>query len=522
MSTTSRRLWLGGKRFALSFPRDDWEAQDVVRATEGRRWDGTRRVWTVPATRRTLEALEPLGFETPAMHAGALAQWRADLERPPLDGPRGVCIGERELFPYQAAGVEWLRKRKRAILHDEQGTGKTTQAIAWAAGDDPVLVIAPLVLVPTWKGELQATRVSWDPHVVGQKDEQRELPNGWTLCSYERLKKLRPPVGKKFKMIVDEASYIKNPKTARSKLVLEWGKAADAVLVINGTLIVNRPIELWPILLLMQERAPKEFFAWAQRYCGAYRTPYGWDFNGATFVDELAKDIQHIALRRTKAEALPFLPPKLRLTVRAEVGAEGLARLDERAHELWEHLRVGESLKHGTGYKCLQELRVESAMSKVPFAVDWLEQRGLDNGRKTVVFSEFKDPLRSISKMYGQGGRYAVKVTGDESDAQREEAQRQFREDPNCTVLLATYAVGERGLNLQSADTVVILDLPWTPAQLDQAEDRVHRYGQTKVVEVVTIMSGHPAEEIMLTALENKTDIIEGFHNLRGLKGLVL
>lgn len=394
----------------------------------------------------------------------------------------------RKPHPYQLEGIDFLRRKRLALLYDEQGLGKTLQAIL--AAEPPVLVVCPLYLATQWVDEIREL-TGVEPVVVNSKEVRLE---GWVVCSYERLKRI---VGVPKTLIVDEASYIKNIKTRRSKEVLKIAEKASRIYALTGTPIINRPVDLWPLLVLLRERRSGGFFPWAIKYCAAYQHEYGWDFSGASDTEGLKRQLDKIGLRREISQVLPQLPPKSRRTIR-------VATLDKAVKEagdaLAELVLRGESLDSVAGIGAMQSLRVASANSKVETVNAWLDDYLEGSSSKVVVFSAFKAPLEKLAESRSD----CVVVTGDTKD--RGTILDDFR--ARARVLAITYGVGTFGLNLQNADTVVTLDLPWTPAEIEQAEARVHRQGQTRPVQIVRFVSDHPIEQYIADALDNKEDVL--------------
>lgn len=507
-----RKHWHENGRFWLPLSIQDVEARNVIKRIEGSRYHPGRQQWSLPATRRTFSVLCRLASEP-----------MTDVGTPPppdtLESVGPLKIGDRTLFPYQHAGLCWLERRDRALLYDAPGVGKTPQAVAWARNDERVIVVCPLAVVNQWVQEVQVQKVSRSLLAVSRSGKLSERdgaegagagasPKGeWYIMNYERLLKF-PFLKLPFTMIVDEATYIKNTKSKRSKSVLEWGDRASRVLALTGMPVVNRPLDLWALFLLMKQRNKSEFWKWAMRYTGPYETKYGWDFSGATHLDELADELSSWALRRTKAEVLPDLPPKLHLKLRAEYSTAQNREIMELARAVLDIARSGNTLRSGEGFATLQELRQESALAKLPFLVDWLNQHFEGGGGKVLVFSSFKEPLRQLEKQTG-----ATLVTGDQEPDERIKSIEGFWGGSN-RILGLTYAVGSLGLNLQCAETVVRLDPAWTPLEMEQAEDRAHRVGQKNSVNIIDIIADHPIEAQMFQSLEYKEDIIDGIYTL--------
>lgn len=484
-------------RFWLSFPYSSVDLRHAVKRIEGRRWHPEFKAWSVPGSLRAWRQLERLGFLIRAQHLEHL-----------LSAP-GDKVYHPDLRDYQNQGVHWLARRDRALLYDAQGTGKTAQAVVWAAPDVRVVVVAPYITLPQWAQSV--ARWAARPVVIRPTTAMVE---GWSLHNYEIAKKVQ--VDGTFTLIVDEGHFVKNPKAQRTKAVLALARRAQRVLVLTGTPVKARPVDLWTTFLLMGERDEKEFFFWAQRYCAAVQTDYGWDFSGASHLEELGEEIQHFALRREKD--ILNLPPKVHTTLvmqdTKKATAKQLHLLDK---EVLNRAGRGESLSAGAGFASIQRLRAETGLAKVSTTAQWVVSQGLPEN-KVVIFGEFLESLHQVGDAIIALARKegtAVEcgyLVGDTPHHERRAIVDRFRrQEESLCVVLATYAVAATGTDgLQDAcHTIVLHDLPWTPTDLEQAEDRLHRGGQAHSVQVVTVLAGTQVEEVMLDGLRNARDVVQ-------------
>ncbi len=218
---------------------------------------------------------------------------QADIEIPTLKG---------ELFPYQKAGVFFIEKTNgRTLIADEMGLGKTVQAIAWALLHEekrPILVICPTTLKINWEREFE----KWSnlkPYIISSKDNNYLLPTSEVyIINYDIVEKKKELLQKlNFKiMILDEAHYIKNPKTIRTKAVIEMSKSIPHILPLTGTPILNKPIEIYNILKMLNPEIFGNYWDFASRFCGMKRTRWGMDVSVATNIEELSNLLRLIML----------------------------------------------------------------------------------------------------------------------------------------------------------------------------------------------------------------------------------
>lgn len=469
-----------------------------IKRLEGRRWHPELRTWSTPPSLRAWKKLSALGFSMLEYGGGqAYVEWLQ------TGSPVSILTTPADLFPFQRKGVAWLRMRSHAILGDDPGLGKTYQAIAWASESERVLVASPRVVLDQWQ---QAVSV----RLGKQATVRRAETEGWNVVNWEFLPKVAVPESP-FDLIVDEAHLLGNPKARRTKLTMQLAERAKRVLLLTGT-PPSRVAKWWPLLLMLRERTPKEFFPWALRYTGAEHNGYGWNFNGATHLDELADELAHVMLRRTKAEVLPDLPAKIFTTIQTESKKAELKALSALDQELQKALSLGYSLSTGAGLGTLQRLRVEASRVKIASTVEWVLAQGVPQ-TKVIVFGEFLDSLHTIGDGIIAGCEDPLNVvylTGETAD--RAPLIQQFWDDPSCGVALCQYQAAGVGANLHCASTVVIHDLPWTPADLAQASDRAHRIGQTESVHVVTMLSESVSERQMLTGLQRHQSITDALY----------
>jgi SWI/SNF-related matrix-associated actin-dependent regulator 1 of chromatin subfamily A len=442
-----------------------------------------------------------------------------------------ACRLAEGLFSHQIDGVAFLLGRRRAILADDMGLGKTRQAIVslrHATPDGPCLVICPASLKQNWAREIRVVEPDADVAIVPAAAAQAGAVR-WTVVNYDVLR-----VHAKALMavpwsgiVVDEAHYIKNHTSARSRLVRDIAQAAmgqgggsngPAIYALTGTPLTNRPRDLFTLLQLVGHPLGRSFLSFAKRYCAAYRNEYGWVTDGASNLEELTLELHGVMLRRTKAQVLS-LPPKLRawlaVEVPAGIGSTELGRavrllLDQRTSRA-----VGDDEAHpaprGQGRvrtqllasltKARQQLAVGKADATKTFVDDAVEQ-----GEKVIVFSCFDQPLRTLGKHFGER---AVTLTGSTPSARRQALVDRFQQDDTVRVFLANIVAGGIGLNLTAARQVVFNDLDWVPANHWQAEDRAYRIGQTGTVNVTYIVAPETMDDFVRAVLETKATLVD-------------
>jgi SNF2 family DNA or RNA helicase len=310
-------------------------------------------------------------------------------------------------------------------------------------------------------------------------------------------------------VVLDESHRVKNHlqkdvngtktyKTQRVKASYELSQRVPSdgfILLVTGTPVVNRPIELASQLDIMRRLDEfGGFMGFAKRYCGAYHDAYGWDFGGATNLDELNEMLRsRCYIRRLKADVLSELPPKVWADVIIDefdpgamaeyrtAEADTIAYLGARAAQIAaengldpesakvEALLRAESAEHLVRITALCKL---AARAKMPAVRAWVEDF-LESGQKLVVFAHHREIVDALATQFG-----ADKIQGGISDTARQAAADRFQNDPQCRIIVCSIKAGGESITLTSASNVLFVEQTWTPAEMDQASDRCHRMGQ--------------------------------------------
>ena len=499
-------------RFVLAFEYHDDVMFDVKRI-EGRRWHPGVKFWSVPASLRAWQKLDALGFTMLEFgRGGTYTSW---LER---GCPVGMGVeGPDGLFPYQKQGVMRCLTRDKMVLADDPGLGKTWEAIEWARRKEwRKLVVAPKIVLSQWKSAIYARYEATGDFPPDISLRAPTWTSGsWNLVNYEYLPKLERVDGN-FDLIVDEAHLCTNTKSARSKGVLKLSTASTRTLLLTGT-PPSKPSRLWSFFLMCGEREPKEFFPYALRYCGAERNDFGWDFSGATHLDELQAETTHFVLRRTKEEVLHDLPPLLitPLQLDDKTGTVGERNAIMKADDdILDLLSRGHSLTSGDGIGAVQRLRVLTSKQKIPATVEYVQSQG---ETRVVVFCTFRETMSSlISALIGEE-RWVAEIHGDTPGNARESLMKEFGDGVvESKVLIIQSGVGGVGLDgLQVASTGIVHDLPWTKEELDQIAGRLHRQGQHDSVNLVLMQSSSVVEQRMIAGIQKGQDLQEALWEKR-------
>ena len=397
-------------------------------------------------------------------------------------------------YAYQLLGARALHRfGGRGLLADEMGLGKSLQALLYAERHPqarPVLIVCPAGLKFNWARECRQ-HFGWHAHIVEGLEPPKDLlpqSHAITIANYDilsprqrkqhsysgwlaYLKGLAPKL-----IILDEAHYLKNPRSARSRTVRELCQGVPHVLALTGTPIENKPIELWPVLNILYPREFPSYYGFGMAYCAPQRNRFsgGWDFNGSSNIDELRKRLQHIMIRRKKADVLQDLPPKQRHVVPLDIVDRGQYEEAEEAFLQWLARHKPEKLTKALKAEMLVKtgyLKRLAATLKLPNVFAWVDSFLAESEGKLLVFGVHRSILDQLEDRYR---KMSVVVHGSVKGRERQEAVDQFQQRKEIRLFLGQIRAAGVGLNLTRAADVAFAEFDWVPAAHTQAEDRCY------------------------------------------------
>ncbi len=465
-----------------------------------------------------------------------------------------------KLRPYQQQGVNWLGflcdYKLAGILADEMGLGKTVQTLAFLLSrgntlkarskasphtfkKKPTLIVAPTSVIMNWFYEAQKFTPGLKCLVLhGPKrralfaklSEYDIVITSYALLRIDRLELERQQFDY---LVLDEAQHIKNFQAATTSAAK--GLNAEHRLALSGTPTENRPLELWSIFdfLMPGYLGTHDFFR-------AHIERPILDQGGSVDVAQMLRGkTRPFVLRRTKAEVERDLPPKIESVLHVE--------MTESQRDLYNHIleevrpRVMEAVAQkgiaGASVSILAALLRLRQVCNHPNSIDALKdlpgydsgkfslfqevlEEALDNGRKILVFAQFREMLKIIRRHLDEKSVKYCYLDGATKD--RQSAIEQFSNDEKVRVFLISLKAGGLGLNLTAADTVVIYDPWWNPAVESQAVDRAHRIGQRKTVHVYRLVTEDSVEQKIMALKAKKTAIVDALVNDNGLSAAAL
>lgn len=331
-------------------------------------------------------------------------------------------------------------------------------------------------------------------------------PSRWTVVNYDRLSRHKEAllgVGARV-VIVDEAHYVRN-KSARTghTLALTEADGVEAVYMLTGTPMTNRPRDLFNLLKIAHHPVANSWYSFTKRYCGAYDNGYGLVTDGASNIEELAQLVAGKMLRRAKSEVLD-LPEKVRTWFPLELPTKRVNGLEDHALDYLSRNAARSGPTWITFLSMLNKARHQLALAKATPTADFVTDL-VEAGQKVVVITGYKGVVDTMRERFGDS---AVVLTGETPLDARQVAVDRFQADPSIRVFIGNIIAAGTGITLTAGDHVVFNDLDWVPANHWQAEDRIHRIGRTSTAYVTYMYTPDTLDVFVAQLLEQKAELV--------------
>ena len=390
-------------------------------------------------------------------------------------------------FPFQLDDLDRIDLFKgKALLAAEPGLGKTATALLWLKRHPealPAVVVCPASIKWFWESECLRWTGLRSLVIEGRSAAKIEEWSPLVLILNYDILVAQLPILKRFgarTIVIDESQMIGNGKTHRTKAVKELCRGVPNVLALSGTPMVNRPIELWPVLSLLAPKVFRSKWDYATRYCGAWHAPWGWDFRGATHLDELHELLSDVCMiRHRTADVLPDLPENVREVVPLPM-ADGSSYAEARDDFLgWlareNPLRVAKA-KRAEALVKMNVLLQLAARGKFRAAVEWINRLLAEDEGKMVIFATHRGMVEALER---RCEAESVVVDGSVTGRKRQEAVDRFQGSSKVRLLIGNIQAAGIGLTLTASRRTVHAELAWRPGDHTQAEKRVNRIGTT-------------------------------------------
>ncbi len=432
-----------------------------------------------------------------------------------------------ELRTYQREGLDWLRSMTgnnfNVILADEMGLGKTIQALALIAelppSAYPSLVVCPASLLDNWQRESEKFIDGVKTLIIAgskRKALWAEAGNYDLLVASYTIVKRDVEIIKQLNfsyMILDEAQHIKNPSTVNAKSCKDI--QAEHKIVLTGTPLENSSSDLWSIFDFLAPGLLGSYSGFKKYYA---------EINNDRFLQEdLTARVGNFILRRTKDKVCEDLPPKIEQVIYCEMAKDQRKLYNEVFSYGQQLVATYNKAKKKNGFEilttllrlrqicCNPKLLPDMESVKIGSAkTDLLKElvlENIDSGHKMLIFSQFTSLLKIIRTWLDESEISYEYLDG--TSKKRQDIVDNFNNSPEIPVFLLSLKAGGVGLNLTSADTVIIFDPWWNPAVEDQATDRTHRIGQTRTVNSIKLVMEDSIEERILQLKSKKQQLFD-------------
>jgi SWI/SNF-related matrix-associated actin-dependent regulator 1 of chromatin subfamily A len=519
--------------FLIYIPPDKWQSRNLsgVKQIPGAAYNKNKRMWWLPGLCRDKVIALKYSHRAQIFEGGAEDLAIPEIEPMPeleVEPP----IKNITLRPYQKQGVARGLILKRYINGDEQGLGKTIQTIttivtADQLGEDvfPALVICPASLKLNWKKEIET--FSNETALILNNKVKDTFPNfakmkyaNFYITNYESMKSffvhtirtgkhttsadiiLKPAAGIFKSIIIDEAHRCRDTSTQQTRLCLRMAYGKKWVILLTGTPIVNKPLDLWPQISIMGHN---NVFATTERQ---FKDRFCDGGNGASNLKALNAMLNKYAFfRREKKEVAKDLPEKQRqklvcnITTRAEYEHAYTSFTNWLYQQDFSDAKIAKTLK-AQALVQMNVLRAISARGKLAEASEFIDEI-MDAGEKLILFCNLKEIVNSVVERYP----HAVMITGSIDTEQRQRNVDRFQNDPKCQLIVCNIKAAGVGITLTASSRVAFLEFPWTYADCAQCEDRAHRIGQINNVMCTYFLGVDTIDEKMLDIILEKKNI---------------
>lgn len=396
------------------------------------------------------------------------------------------------LYSHQKRAILKALLMRRCILALDCGLGKTIIGCVWAKsmretyGDLRIFVICPVSMTQEWRRTaVEATGLE----VAPSKLDKEFLDSKMQIFSWSKVPTEIPPSIKRFVIVCDEAHSMQSMGAQRTKSVLKLIGLSRCVgvLLLSGTPMKNgKPSNLFPLLKAVKHPFGEHQKAFETYFCAGQqkqiRGAVVWDATGSSNLRELNERISSHLLYMRKEDVLADLPPQTRETRKVPVSSRHQLQHNQALSDLARIYNTKGSLENSGDavLTAVQKVRMIGSFAKIDATVG-LAKEVLQDQPAIVIFTSFAQVAKAVHKQLADSGWEGVLLTGETPSKKRQGMVDNFQQGLN-PVFVSTFGAGGVGLTLTAAQTIILLDRPWTPGDAKQAEDRVRRIGQTKPV----------------------------------------
>jgi SNF2 family DNA or RNA helicase len=538
---STARVWINAGSISIRYPYER-VAIKAIKQIPAVSWDGEQRAWTAPmssvknviAWAGMFDVTVDNEIMVEATHVEEKTNQLIEASRS-TDAVIAIDKLQGDLLPYQRAGVQYAANARRTFIADEMGLGKTVMAICtveYVMDSYPVVVVCPPSLVLNWAKEWN----KWLPErrvltVTNRKVFPDEGTYDVVIVGYSNIPHWEKRLTGHRSYIFDESHYCKTPTAQRTKAAVKIARSAPKeglVLCLTGTPVTNRPNEYASQLEILGRL--KEFgglWGFYRRYCAAYQDSFGqWNISGNSHLDELNDRLRGACyIRRTKDQVLSELPPVVHSRLVVEGSSAGMKEyvkaekdilfyIAERARQLaiergepshkaaMAAMIRAEANEHLVRLSILRRLAAKAKMDSVH---EWVDAHLVD-GMKVVIAAHHREIVDELSNKYGN-----LRIQGGMSVEEVELNKKKFQElgVDKAPVIVLSMQAAKTGHTLTASENCLFVELPWTPADVDQTYSRLHRLGQKGSVTATYLLAAGTIDEDIYDLIDKKRSVVD-------------
>lgn len=522
------------KTVNFTFDYDEKIIKEIKKVDYNHRWNPELKEWIVPVNDyskpRILELIRAWGFKQTRVVEDDVD---VSYEATPIDYAyvKGLCDSKDfsyEARKYQLEALGYGLAKGNIINGDDVGLGKTFEAIMYAEVTNafPCLVIVPSSVKYNWEEKwLEITKNRTSIGVIETK-ETKKRKNNWdadvVVINYDIIGKkqgrgarVRFPelLEKEWKMIIfDEAHFLKKTKSMRAKAAAKIAKKNAVIQMLSGTITMNKPVELWNLLVLakVEHLIADNWKQFIYRYCGAYKSKFGWNTSGATNTLELNRKMRDVCyIRREKRDVLSELPDVTKQVLRAKLSNN--KEYTEASNNFIEYVRttLGEAkadkameAQNLVALGLLRKLTIQGKLRDIEqYLKDWH-----DGGtEKLLIFGLHREPLNYLSEKFK-----SKLIAGGTKSKDKLTIVKDWKDNDDLFLFANMQSAGTGVDGLQYAcSNMLIIELPWRPSDIEQCIGRLDRSGQTVPVTVTFMLAKDTIDDDMWDMLAEKEQVTQ-------------
>ena len=425
-------------------------------------------------------------------------------------------------YPYQKEGIKFMVQRQNSILADDMGLGKTLQSLTASIllKSKKTLIICPNTAKYNWASEIEKFIPSASYIVIdGSKQDRQKIlhskyPFMFYILNYDAVMALNDDIISlnPDMIIYDEAHRMKNRKTKRTRAAKKI--SAKYKILLTGTPLMNRVEELWSLLKIIEPNKWPGYDAFVKRYCekGGYQNR---EIVGYQNLDELKEKMSKIMLRRRKDEVLKQLPEKIYQDCYLDLDTKTMSIYKQAEYQTYLELTQNQHITINGIFGKIIRLKQIAVAPEILGAThkstkieecEKITEEIIASGNKVVIYSQFKKVTDYLVEMFSKKYKIAY-INGDVSSMERKNQIDLFQNDPQTPIFIGTIQSCKEAINLTAASYIIFMDKLWNPQDNRQAEDRCHRHGQEKNVNIISLIAKNTIEEKIEKKLSDKQDL---------------